>query len=326
MNLFESFKIGKNTIKNRLLATPISDNQAERSGRVSQQLFDNLLRVSKQGAGTIVIDSAYVSQQGKGLPLQLGISEERHVPGIRNLVKLLKEDGVFVGLRLSHAGAKTNHKLCGEVPIGPSSINYGKDFDSSRKFDEYDLLEVCTFFGHAAERAEEAGLDFIEINAGQEWLLDQCLNPAINRRDDKYGGTIQNRLLFLDEVLKSVKSRIPSRLLVSVFFNNPLDRTNDESNLDDLKAILDLLKQRNVDLIHPYLQYANQKLYNRDEYVLEYIGNNTTIPIIIGGNIKTTMMLGELAKINRSSFYSLDKALLMRQNWYQFVHKKISNF
>lgn len=323
MSLFDYFKIGKYSIKNKILVPPFSDNQAERNGRVSQQIFKNLLRVAKQGAGVAIIGSAYISQQGRASNLQLGISDEEHLPGLKNMVRILKESGMLIGIRLSHAGAKTNAKLCGETPIGPSHQSLGKDYDACREFDEHDVKEVCTFFAHAAERAEEADIDLIEINASQDFLLDQCINPYLNNRDDEYGGDINNRMRLPLEIIRTIKSRINKDILISFFFSNPLDRDEYEAGNKELADILNILEKEKVDFVHPDFSNVMNKLLEDQENMLELTAKHTKLPIIVDGNIKSTAILKELLKTKLGTLYCLDKSLFIRQNWYQFLHKKM---
>ncbi len=324
MSVFNPLNINKNTIKNRLVVPPLSDNQAERNGQLSQQQFDSFMKLAKKGAGTIIIDSAYVCQQGRGLAMQLGISEEKQTPGLKNLVRLLKEEGVFVGLRISHAGAKTSNRLCGETPIGPSPIHFGKEYDPCREFDEHDVKEVCTFFGHAAERAEEIGMNFIEINGAQSLLIDQCLSPALNLRDDAYGGDVAGRMKFAVEVIRSVKKRISNNLLISFFFNSPLDREDEDLGSAELLAILKILESEKINILHPNFNNACSRLVEADKLAVKFITENCSLPMMIEGSIKSTIMLKELNAAVDGSLFCIDKTLLQRHNWLQFIHKKLN--
>jgi len=327
MSIFESFTLEKKNIKNRILLSPFSDNQAEKTGKVSQHIFETLIRATKQGVGAIILDSAYICNQGQSWPYQLGISEEEHLPGLKNLVRILKEDGVFVGIRLAHAGARTNAKLCGEQPIGPSAIPLGKDYDLCREFDEHDTKEICTFFAHAAERAEEAGFDFIEINAAQSLLLDQCLNPKTNQREDRYGGSLKNRMQLPLEVIQTIRKRIKDSLLVSFFFNNPLEWYEEQEELKgqlELIEMVKMLEAAQVDLLHPVLVHVMNKISDSEISINDLIVKGSSLPLIIEGNIKSTSILKELLKSNRGTFYCLDKSIYSRNNWFQFLQKKIA--
>src|SRR3989339_1265722 len=112
MSLFESFKLGEIRAKNRILVPPYNDNMAQKDGKVSHAIFDHVMRLVRQGAGIVILNSAFVTQQGKSNGLQLGIAEEDHLAGLRNLVKHIKSEGVVAGIRLSHAGAKTSERIC----------------------------------------------------------------------------------------------------------------------------------------------------------------------------------------------------------------------
>ena len=127
---------------------------------------------------------------------------------MEKLAQGVKKEGATIGIRLSHAGAQTSESACGEQPVGPSMLNFGRDFDISRQFDQGDVEEIVLNFVHAAERAEEAGMDFIEINGTEQQLLDQCCSKKLNNRDDEYGSAkIENRVQLALDVVNSIKNR-----------------------------------------------------------------------------------------------------------------------
>ena len=187
---FESFDI---KFRNQILAPPTKENLANHRGIVTGEMIRHYSALAKQGVGTMLTESAFVARQGKMAAGQLGISEEEHLEGLEKLVKAIKKEGACIGIKLSHAGARTSEEVCGENPVGPSLYNFGRDFDLSREFDEGDIEEIILHFVHAAERAQEVGFDFIEINGGDQLLLDQCFSVRFNNRDDDYGSeTIEN--------------------------------------------------------------------------------------------------------------------------------------
>lgn len=323
MSLFETFKLGNKRSKNRILVPPYNDNMALKDGKVSPAIFEHYMRLAREGAGVVVLNSAFVTKQGKAQPFQLGVAEEDHLPGLRNLVKHMKAEGVITGIRLSHAGAKTNERICGEQPIGPSSINFGKDFDLSRSFDEDDVEELCLFYAHAIERAEEAGFDFVELNGAQQQLLDQCLHPRYNNREDQFGGKLENRLRLACMIVKAMKERIRSRLMVGYFFSIH-DKLEDGFSSKHLKAMIRLLEDAGVDIFHPITIHVMNKFFDSEETLLEWVSKFTDKTIIVEGNIKSTQVLKEVLAIDKATMYGIDKALFARSNWYQFLQKKIS--
>ncbi|MDH4249277.1 MAG: NADH:flavin oxidoreductase, partial [Deltaproteobacteria bacterium] len=194
---------GKLTIRNRIALAPYVEFQANKDGSVSTQMAEYYIQMAREGVGLIILESAYVAQQGRAHLNQLGISSEHHVDSLRQLIKKLHAEGAKVALRLSHAGARTSEFIAGEQPVGPSILNFGKDFDACREFDDGDAEEIVLFFLHAAERAEEAGADLIEINGSQQYLLDQCLSSRFNNRADAYGGNIESRMHLAVEIIKA---------------------------------------------------------------------------------------------------------------------------
>ncbi len=323
MSLFESFKLESIRAKNRILVPPYFEGIAQKDGRISHTIYEHLMRLVRQGAGIVVFNNSYVTQQGKSHPLQLGIAEEVHLPGLKNLVSHIKAEGVVTGIRLSHAGAKTSEKICGEQPIGPSSLNFGKDFDLSRPFDNDDVEELCLFFSHAIERAEEAGFDFVELNGAQQQLLDQCLHTRYNSREDEYGGKLENRLRLACEIVRAMKKRVNSRLLVGYFFSIH-DKLEDGFNAKNLKIMLKLLEDAGVDIFHPITIHVMNKFFDSEETLLEWVSKCTDKSIIVEGNIKSTQVLKEVLAIEKATMYGIDKALFARSNWYQFLQKKIA--
>ena len=323
MSLFETFKLGSKRAKNRILVPPYNDNMAKKDGKVSHAIYEHLMRLAREGAGVVIFNSSYIARQGKASPFQLGIAEEEHLAGLKKLVSRMQAEGVVTGIRLSHAGAKTSEKMCGEQPIGPTSINFGKDFDLSRPFDDDDVEELCLFYSHAIERAEEAGFDFVELNGAHQQLLDQCLHPRYNSREDKFGGKLENRLRLASMIVQAMKERVKSRLLVGYFFSIH-DKLEDGFNWRHLKVMIKKLEEAGVDMFHPVTIHVMNKFFDSEETLLEWVSKFTDRYVIVEGNIKSTQVLKEVLAIEKATMYGIDKALFARPNWYQFLQKKIA--
>jgi len=321
--LFEPMVLDQVQMPNRIVFSPFMEHQANRDGTVSPQLMDYYLNMAREGAGVIIIESAYVASQGRAHSNQLGISEERHIEGLYRLVKAIQAEGAVVGLRLSHAGARTSELLAGEQPVGPSVLNFGKDFDVSREFDDGDVEEIVLFFVHAAERAEEVEANFIEINGAQQTLLDQCLSTRFNTRDDNYGGTIQGRMLLAAEIIKAIKARTTSNIPISYLFSI-YDKVEEGFTDADLKGMLRVLTNAKVSLLHPVSLHVLNKFFDTEDTLAEWIARCSKLPILLEGNIKSPQILKEAIGLRRAQLFSLDKALYSRPNWFAFLQKKMS--
>jgi len=320
--IFDPLSLDGLHIRNRIVYSPFVENQANRDGTVSQQMMDYYVELAREGAGTVIVESAYVANQGRAHMTQLGISEERHLEGLYRLVKSIQAEGAVVGLRLMHAGARTNEHICGEQPLGPSLINFGKDFDTSREFDDGDVEEMRLFFIHAAERAEEVEADFVEINGAQQFLFDQCLSTRFNTRADHYGGSVEARMHLAVEVIKAIKARVSDKLPVSYLFSIH-DKMEEGFTEDDLKGMIKALNGAKVDLFHPVSLHVLNKFFETEETLAEWLGKFTKKPVVLEGNIKSPQILKEALALRKAHLFALDRTLFSRPNWYSFLQKKL---
>ena len=290
---FESFDI---KFRNQILAPPTKENLANHRGVVTGEMIRHYSALAKQGVGTMLTESAFVARQGKMAAGQLGISEEEHLEGLEKLVKAIKKEGACIGIKLSHAGARTSEEVCGENPVGPSLYNFGRDFDLSREFDEGDIEEIILHFVHAAERAQEVGFDFIEINGGDQLLLDQCFSVRFNNRDDDYGSeTIENRLRLTCQIIQAIRDRKSVSIPISYYFSI-FDKMEDGFSITDLHETLELLEKSGVDIFHPFAVHVMNRCFDSEESLLELIGLNTERPLVADGNIKSPQVLLDVLK------------------------------
>ena len=319
---FESFGI---KFRNQILAPPTKENLANHRGVVTGEMIRHYSALAKQGVGTMLTESAFVARQGKMAAGQLGISEEEHLGGLEKLVKAIKKEGACIGIKLSHAGARTSEEVCGENPVGPSLYNFGRDFDLSREFDEGDIEEIILHFVHAAERAQEVGCDFIEINGGDHLLLDQCFSVRFNNRDDDYGSeTIENRLRLTCQIIQAIRDRKSVSIPISYYFSI-FDKMEDGFSITDLHETLELLEKSGVDIFHPFAVHVMNRCFDSEESLLELIGLNTERPLVADGNIKSPQVLLDVLNIDKVQWYVLEKTLLARPNWFNFLKKKVAD-
>ncbi|MEK9763238.1 MAG: NADH:flavin oxidoreductase, partial [Deltaproteobacteria bacterium] len=311
--------------RNQILAPPTKENLANHRGIVTGEMIRHYSALAKQGVGTMLTESAFVARQGKMAVGQLGISEEEHLEGLEKLVKAIKKEGACIGIKLSHAGARTSEEVCGENPVGPSLYNFGRDFDLSREFDEGDIEEIILHFVHAAERAQEVGFDFIEINGGDQLLLDQCFSVRFNNRDDDYGSeTIENRLRLTCQIIQAIRDRKSVSIPISYYFSI-FDKMEDGFSITDLHETLELLEKSGVDIFHPFAVHVMNRCFDSEESLLELIGLNTERPLVADGNIKSPQVLLDVLNIDKVQWYVLEKTLLARPNWFNFLKKKVAD-
>ena len=322
--IFEPFVAKGVHFRNRILAPPTINDHADIDGKTTLPLIKHYRTLARQGVGTIIIESAYVLKQGRSHINQLGISEEEHLEGLSNLVRGVKQEGATIGIRISHAGAQTSENICGEQPIGPSILNFGRDYDVSREFDKGDVEEIILNFVHATERAEEAGMDFIEINATEQHLLDQCCNVKYNTRFDEYGSAkIETRIKLAIEIISAIKKRKSIKIPISYYFSI-FDKIEDGFKPKDLKSMITLLERSGVDFFHPLAVHAMNKCFENREPLCKWTSKYTDKPLIINGNIKSPQLLDEAAKLDCVDWFAMDQSIFERSQWFQFLKRKLN--
>jgi 2,4-dienoyl-CoA reductase-like NADH-dependent reductase (Old Yellow Enzyme family) len=216
--LFEIGEINGMTLSNRFVRSATWEGMAADDGACTPKLIDAMAALAEGGIGLIITSHAYVSPEGQAGPWQLGVYDDDLVPGLESMAKAVHEKGGKIVMQLAHAGYFSFAKLTGQAPMAPSAVEaFAKG--PRREMTEEDIQNVVRAFGQAAQRAKLAGFDGVQIHSAHGYLLSQFLSPAFNRRNDLYGGDIQNRTRALIEVLGSVRSAVGQDYPVLVKMN-----------------------------------------------------------------------------------------------------------
>ena len=203
-NLLEplSFPRGA-TMKNRFMLAPLTNSQSHADGTLSDEEFHWLTMRAKGGFGLTMTCAAHVQAAGQGFPGQLGVFDDKHIEGLTRLAQEIRaQDSVSI-LQLHHAGMRSPADLIGEAPLCPSA-----DAETGARAMTLAEVEVLAEdFIRAAERAEAAGFDGVELHGAHGYILCQFLSDEINQRDDEYGGSVDNRWRILFEIIDGIRAR-----------------------------------------------------------------------------------------------------------------------
>lgn len=203
-NLFEpmSFAHGP-AMKNRMMLAPLTNLQSHPDGRLSDDEFKWLTMRAKGGFGLTMTCAAHVQRTGQGFPGQLGIWSDDHLAGLSRLAAAIKAEGSLSSAQLHHAGMRSPKDLIGTDPVCPSD-----DAETgSRALTGAEVEALVEDFIVAAQRADKAGFDGVEVHGAHGYVLCQFLSPTINRRTDRWGGSLENRARIVREILAGIRSR-----------------------------------------------------------------------------------------------------------------------
>jgi 2,4-dienoyl-CoA reductase-like NADH-dependent reductase (Old Yellow Enzyme family) len=189
--------------KNRFMLAPLTNSQSHADGTLSDDEFNWLTYRATGGFGLVMTCAAHVQASGQGFPGQLGVFSDAHLPGLTRLADKIRGEGAVSSVQLHHAGIRSPAALIGEAPHGPSEDRE----TGARALTTAEVEALVEDFIAAAVRSEQAGFDGVELHGAHGYILCAFLSPETNRREDRYGGSLENRARILFEIIDGVRAR-----------------------------------------------------------------------------------------------------------------------
>jgi 2,4-dienoyl-CoA reductase-like NADH-dependent reductase (Old Yellow Enzyme family) len=258
--LFSPFQLRSIEFRNRIGVSPMCQYSSQ-DGFANDWHLVHLGSRAQGGAGLVMLEAAAVLPEGRISPADLGIWKDEHIPNLRRIAEFLQSQGSRAGMQLAHAGRKastaspfdTRPVLVtpaegGWQPFAPSAIAFAPDYAVPAELNSSGIQAVVEGFRLAACRALEAGFDFVEIHAAHGYLLHEFLSPLANRRTDSYGGSFDNRVRLVLEVVDAVRHDWPERLPLFVRIS-ATDWAEGGWNIDESVQLADQLREKGVDLV-----------------------------------------------------------------------------
>jgi 2,4-dienoyl-CoA reductase-like NADH-dependent reductase (Old Yellow Enzyme family) len=257
--LFSPLTIKNITLKNRIAISPMCQYTAV-DGFANDWHLVHYGSRAIGGASLIIQEATAVSPEGRISPGDLGLYKEEHIEKLRNITDFIHQQGAVAGIQLAHAGRKAGCAVAwkggkqlnlnegGWTTYAPSAIAFNTDDIAPQSLDKEGIKKVITDFKTAAERALLSGFKLIEIHAAHGYLIHQFLSPLSNHRTDSYGGSFENRVRLLLEIVRAIHTVWPQNLPLFVRIS-ATDWVEGGWNADEAVKLTTLLKMENVDLI-----------------------------------------------------------------------------
>lgn len=254
--LFTPGIIGNMEVKNRTIMSPMLKNYGNRNGKVSQRYIDYFAARAKGGTGLILAEAVYISPESKGNMCQLGIHNDSVIEGYRKLIDAVHQHGCKIGLEIQHRGKETSSVFNFMQPVAPSCTPYDASLESGfkrrgdtpRELSIAEIEELIKKFAAAAVRNKEAGFDLVEIHGGHGYLIEQFLSPHTNKRNDKYGGSKENRSRFPLEVVEAVRKAVGDDYPISYRISGD-EYVDGGMVIDDILPFVTKLEAAGIDMI-----------------------------------------------------------------------------
>ncbi|GAO36113.1 oxidoreductase [Sulfuricella sp. T08] len=257
--LFSRFKLRGLEFKNRIFVSPMCQYSAQ-DGMADTWHLVHLGSRAVGGAGLVMVEASAIAPEGRISPYDLGLWSEHHAEALAPIARFIREQGAAPAIQLAHAGRKasTDAPWLSRSPLGPeqggwqvvapSAIPFAPGSPLPRELAEAELSGIVTYFVDAASRALEAGFKVAEIHMAHGYLLHQFLSPLSNRRDDAYGGSLENRARLPLRVAQAVRAAWPQDLPLFVRIS-ATDWVEGGWDLAQSQQLCRWLKEEGIDLI-----------------------------------------------------------------------------
>jgi len=321
--------IGAVEIKNRIVMAPMTTRLADQDGFVTEHAVSYYLARVRGGVGLVTVEMASPTKAGRHRRRELGIYDDRFLPGLTRLAAAIHAGGAKASIQLGHGGGHTRTDICDETPVAPSAIPHPvfevtNETVIPKEMTLEDIAFTTAGFAAAAVRAEAAGFDCVEIHAAHGYLISQFLNPFENLRTDAYGGSLENRARFGLEVLHAVKAAvgIPVIFRVSVDDYFPDGITFAEGRQVAVRAA-----RAGADALHiaaghyrslpsaarmiPPMQYPDAPFLS---YAAD-IKREVAVPVIAVGRLGDPAVAAEAIGSGKADFVALGRPLIADPDW-----------
>jgi 2,4-dienoyl-CoA reductase-like NADH-dependent reductase (Old Yellow Enzyme family) len=295
--LFESFTFSNGIqLDNRIVMAPMTNFSSNPDGTVSDQEVEYYVRRSK-GVGMVITACTYVTANGKGFPGEFAGDRDEMIPSLKRLATAIQENGAKAVLQIFHGGRLCPPELVpdGDV-VSASAVAAEKEgAPVPRALTDAEIESIIRDFGETTRRAIEAGYDGVEIHGANGYLIQQFFSPHSNRREDRWGGSLEKRLSFplavVDEVKRVVSEYAKEPFLVGYRFSPEEPETPGITMADTLRLV-DALADKQLDYLHVSLMNFWSKPRRgvkdtrpRIELIKEQAGDR--VPVIGVGSIRT---------------------------------------
>lgn len=310
MKLLTEYTYKNLNLRNRIVMPPMCMYQAK-EGKVNSFHEVHYTTRSIGGVGLIIVEATAVSQEGRITDDDLGIWSDDHISGLRKMVTQVKEHGAQIALQLAHAGRKS--VVSHSKAIAPSALPFSSDYNAPKKLTIEEIHSLQKKFLKGAKRAHKAGFDAIEIHGAHGYLINAFLSPLSNKRRDEYGGTLDNRMRFLKDILEALPKYWPKDK--TLILRLSADEYHKEGNgFSDICRIVEMAKSNGVDMINVSsggVIPAKVKSYPGYQIPLsESIKKQVKIETIAGGLITDEKLAEEIINNNRGDLVYFGRHLL----------------
>jgi len=317
--------IGDLRLKNRVVMAPMGTNYSTTDGLSTERDKQYYAERARGGVAMIMTEAMVVTEHARPHHNSLCCYHDRFIPGLASLVEAIKSHDCHVFGQLNHRGGLLRRSVLNMEPVGPSAWVNPNTGDLVRELDKREIRDIQAQFVAAARRLWIAGYDGVEIHAANGYLFQQFFSPRINRRNDEYGGSIENRMRFLLETLDRLRAELPSfRLIVRLSVSEFTEGGYSEADIIELAQAVERAGVHAIDLSggsneSPQLsKHCIQPPSFPRAYLADYarpIRQAVGIPVLAAGRMVEPADAEHMLASGGADFVSLGRALYADPHW-----------
>jgi len=244
--LFDPTEIGSLKLKNRLWRTATWMNLADEKGHLTERLKQVYLDLARGGVGTIITGYAFIMEDEQPNPGMLGIYDDSFIPEYKEFTRDIKKEGANIIMQIVYGGSATSFQLDGREIWGPSAVAHPLFKTVPQAMNQDNINTVISAFANAAERCKKAGFDGVQFHGAHSYLLSQFLSPYYNRREDGYGGALENRARIIFEVLEAIRTAVGPEYPVFIKMHCSDDWDDNGLTVDESMLVAKELEKRGI--------------------------------------------------------------------------------
>jgi 2,4-dienoyl-CoA reductase-like NADH-dependent reductase (Old Yellow Enzyme family) len=332
-SLFDNVQIGNITLSNRFVRSATWEGMCDKEGNVTQQLVAYYRGLTLGGIGLIISGYSYVRADGKQLPGQMGISNDTHLQGLMHLTEAVHQEGGVIFCQLVHAGGQTSRKVIVSRPMAPSSVDFIGYQEIPREMSTEEIRKAVAAFAGAAARARKAGFDGVQLHGAHGYLINQFLSPLCNQRQDTYGGSLDKRMTFLEEVFTAVRSAVGPDYPVIIKLTaadhldggvEPLDgiafaKRLAQLGIDAIEVSSGMAASGTMSPVRQNIDLPENEAYNA--VLSRMIKHEIGVPVIVVGGLRSCGVIQKLLWEGDADLFSLSRPLIREPDLPNIWHR-----
>ena len=321
----------KATIRNRFFKSAASEQLGDRKRNPKPGLATLYRTWAKGGSGLVMTGNVMVDRTALGEPFNVVLDEESDLDAFRAWAAAGTVDGTHLWMQLNHPGKQSPKQIC-EEPVAPSAVPLGaalsKGFNPPRALTEPEIKAIIARFGRAAALAREAGFTGVQIHGAHGYLVSQFLSPHHNRREDQWGGSLENRMRFLLEVYAAIRAATGPEFPVGIKLNSA-DFQKGGFTEDDSMQVVKALEEAGIDLIEisggtyeaPAMMKGKREQDQRDStkkreaYFLQYaaeLRKTVNVPLVVTGGFRSRAGMEDALDSGATDMVGLCRPLILQ--------------